>query len=106
MDLFPKKNLKLNAPPLSLLFSSSAGYMYLSIIYWQFFVGRFIPETKRLQRTLRLRHFDVQILGGIALHEGQIAEMATGEGKTLVAILPAFLNALTGGPRFKWWLQW
>lgn len=48
------------------------------------------------KRTLRLRHFDVQILGGIALHEGQIAEMATGEGKTLVAILPAFLNALTG----------
>lgn len=43
----------------------------------------------------------MQILGGIALHEGQIAEMATGEGKTLVAILPAFLNALTGGPRFK-----
>ena len=41
----------------------------------------------------------MQILGGIALHEGQIAEMATGEGKTLVAILPAFLNALTG------WLQ-
>ena len=48
------------------------------------------------KRTLGLRHFDVQILGGIALHEGQVAEMATGEGKTLVAILPAFLNALTG----------
>ena len=48
------------------------------------------------KRTLQLRHFDVQILGGIALHQGDIAEMATGEGKTLVAILPAFLNALTG----------
>lgn len=48
------------------------------------------------KRTLQLRHFDVQILGGIVLHEGQVAEMATGEGKTLVAILPAFLNALTG----------
>ena len=48
------------------------------------------------RRTLQLRHFDVQILGGIALHRGQVAEMATGEGKTLVAILPAFLNALMG----------
>ncbi|CAK9029395.1 unnamed protein product [Durusdinium trenchii] len=48
------------------------------------------------KRTLQLRHFDVQILGGITLHRGQVAEMATGEGKTLVAILPAFLNALTG----------
>jgi len=47
-------------------------------------------------RVLGLRHFDVQMLGGIALHEGQIAEMGTGEGKTLVAILPAFLNALKG----------
>jgi len=48
-------------------------------------------------RVLGLRPFDVQLMGGIALHEGNIAEMGTGEGKTLVAILPAFLNALTGG---------
>lgn len=41
-------------------------------------------------------HYDVQIFGGIALHQGKIAEMATGEGKTLVATLPVFLNALTG----------
>ena len=41
-------------------------------------------------------HFDVQLLGGIALHEGKIAEMATGEGKTLVATLPTYLNALAG----------
>jgi preprotein translocase subunit SecA len=47
-------------------------------------------------RILGLRHFDVQILGGIILHEGKIAEMKTGEGKTLVAILPSYLNALTG----------
>ncbi len=47
-------------------------------------------------RILSLRHYDVQILGGIALHEGKIAEMATGEGKTLVATLPAYLNGLTG----------
>ncbi|HVF63757.1 MAG TPA: preprotein translocase subunit SecA [Casimicrobiaceae bacterium] len=48
------------------------------------------------KRTLGMRHFDVQLLGGIALHHGKIAEMRTGEGKTLVATLPAYLNALTG----------
>lgn len=48
------------------------------------------------QRTLGLRHFDVQMMGGIALHRGMISEMATGEGKTLVATLPVYLNALTG----------
>lgn len=48
------------------------------------------------RRTLKMRHFDVQILGGIVLHRNKIAEMATGEGKTLVATLPASLNALTG----------
>ena len=48
------------------------------------------------RRTLDMRHFDVQLLGGIVLHEGRIAEMRTGEGKTLVATLPAYLNALTG----------
>ena len=48
------------------------------------------------RRTLGMRQFDVQLIGGIALHEGKIAEMRTGEGKTLVATLPAYLNALTG----------
>ncbi|MDK2883086.1 MAG: preprotein translocase subunit SecA [Bacillota bacterium] len=48
------------------------------------------------RRTLGLRHFDEQIMGGIVLHQGRIAEMKTGEGKTLVATLPAYLNALTG----------
>ncbi len=48
------------------------------------------------KRTLGLRHFDVQLIGGIVLHEGTIAEMRTGEGKTLVATLPVYLNALTG----------
>ncbi|HEX6818759.1 MAG TPA: preprotein translocase subunit SecA [Ktedonobacterales bacterium] len=48
------------------------------------------------QRTLGMRHFDVQLIGGIVLHEGKIAEMRTGEGKTLVATLPSYLNALTG----------
>lgn len=47
-------------------------------------------------RTLTLRHFDVQLIGGIALHKGAISEMKTGEGKTLMSTLPAYLNALTG----------
>ncbi|NBO75219.1 MAG: preprotein translocase subunit SecA, partial [Gammaproteobacteria bacterium] len=47
------------------------------------------------RRALGMRHFDVQLVGGIALHRGRIAEMRTGEGKTLVATLPAYLNALT-----------
>lgn len=48
------------------------------------------------RRVLNMRHFDVQILGGIVLHEGKISEMKTGEGKTLTATLPLYLNALTG----------
>lgn len=48
------------------------------------------------KRTLGLRHFDVQMIGGITMHRGKIAEMRTGEGKTLVATLPVFLNAITG----------
>ncbi len=48
------------------------------------------------KRTVGMRHFDVQLVGGVVLHEGKIAEMATGEGKTLVATLPVYLNALTG----------
>ena len=48
------------------------------------------------KRVLGMRHFDVQLIGGIILHQGRIAEMKTGEGKTLVATLPAYLNALSG----------
>ncbi|GAH94895.1 unnamed protein product, partial [marine sediment metagenome] len=48
------------------------------------------------KRTLNMRHFDVQIQGGIVLFEGKIAEMKTGEGKTLVATLPVYLNSFTG----------
>ena len=48
------------------------------------------------KRTLEMRHFDVQLIGGMVLHQGKIAEMRTGEGKTLVATLPVYLNALTG----------
>jgi preprotein translocase subunit SecA len=53
-----------------------------------------VRETSK--RVLGMRHFDVQLLGGMILHDGQIAEMKTGEGKTLVSTLPAYLNALTG----------
>ena len=48
------------------------------------------------RRVLGMRHFDVQLIGGMVLHQGKIAEMRTGEGKTLVATLPSYLNALTG----------
>src|SRR5574342_1350246 len=53
-----------------------------------------VRETGR--RVLNMRHFDVQIIGGTVLHRGKIAEMKTGEGKTLVATLPAYLNAISG----------
>jgi preprotein translocase subunit SecA len=56
----------------------------------------FAVAREAARRTLGMRHFDVQLIGGMVLHEGTIAEMATGEGKTLVATLPAYLNALTG----------
>src|SRR5215831_13133105 len=48
------------------------------------------------KRVLKMRHFDVQLIGGMVLHDGKISEMRTGEGKTLVATLPAYLNALSG----------
>ncbi len=56
----------------------------------------FATVREAASRTLKMRHFDVQLLGGFALHSGRIAEMITGEGKTLVATLPAYLNALSG----------
>ena len=56
----------------------------------------FAAVREAAKRTLGQRHFDVQLMGGIVLHQGKIAEMKTGEGKTLVATLPAYLNALSG----------
>ncbi|MEA5097540.1 MAG: preprotein translocase subunit SecA [Burkholderiaceae bacterium] len=56
----------------------------------------FAVSREASKRVLKMRPFDVQLIGGIALHQGKIAEMGTGEGKTLVATLPAYLNALTG----------
>ncbi|MBV6423190.1 MAG: Protein translocase subunit SecA [Steroidobacteraceae bacterium] len=59
-------------------------------------VEAFAVVREAARRTLKMRHFDVQLIGGLVLHEGKIAEMRTGEGKTLVATLPAYLNALAG----------
>ena len=64
-------------------------------------MDKILPEAfatvrEAAKRVLNMRHFDVQLMGGYFLHNGQIAEMRTGEGKTLVATLPAYLNALTG----------
>ena len=59
-------------------------------------VDAFAIVREASKRTLGLRHFDEQLLGGIALHEGKISEMKTGEGKTLVSTLPVYLNALSG----------
>ncbi|MEK9675675.1 MAG: preprotein translocase subunit SecA, partial [Chloroflexota bacterium] len=56
----------------------------------------FAAVREAARRTIGMRHFDVQMIGGIVLHEGKIAEMRTGEGKTLVATLPTYLNAITG----------
>ncbi len=65
------------------------------------FLNKILPEAFAIvremgKRVLNMRHFDVQMIGGMVLHGGNIAEMTTGEGKTLVATLPAYLNALTG----------
>ncbi len=59
-------------------------------------VEAFAVVREAARRTLGMRHFDVQLIGGLVLHEGKIAEMRTGEGKTLVATLPAYLNAIAG----------
>ena len=56
----------------------------------------FAAVREAAKRTLGQRHYDVQLIGGMVLHEGSIAEMRSGEGKTLVATLPLYLNALTG----------
>ena len=59
-------------------------------------VDAFAVVREAAWRVLKMRHYKVQIIGGICLHQGRVAEMRTGEGKTLVATLPAYLNALTG----------
>src|ERR1700720_4459604 len=63
---------------------------------WELLPQVFAAVREASKRTLGQRHFDVQLIGGMVLHQGRIAEMKTGEGKTLVATLPVYLNALTG----------
>ncbi len=65
-------------------------------ILWEILPEAFALVREASRRTIGLRHYDVQLIGGIVLHEGKVAEMRTGEGKTLVATLPLYLNALTG----------
>jgi preprotein translocase subunit SecA len=62
----------------------------------QLLAEAFAVVREAARRTLKMRHFDVQLVGGMALHQGKIAEMRTGEGKTLMSTLPAYLNALPG----------
>jgi preprotein translocase subunit SecA len=73
----------------------SSGASRESILVEAFAVAR-----EATWRVLSMRHYDVQLMGGMALHDGRLAEMVTGEGKTLVALLPVFLNALSGEPAF------
>ncbi len=65
-------------------------------LLWEILPQSFAAVREAGKRTIGLRHFDVQLIGGIILHQGKIAEMRTGEGKTLVATLPLYLNALAG----------
>jgi len=84
-------NAELQAKTATLRKRVAQGETLDDILPEAFAVGR-----EAAKRVLHMRHFDVQLIGGIVLHEGKIAEMATGEGKTLVATLPAYLNALSG----------
>ncbi|RYX86682.1 hypothetical protein EON83_00440 [bacterium] len=82
-------------------FSWTDGYVRARLAAEKEVLDLILPEAFALcreagDRTIGLRHFDVQLIGGMVLHQGKIAEMRTGEGKTLVATLPAYLNALTG----------
>ena len=68
----------------------------LEVVLDEILPEAFATVREAAKRTLGQRHYDVQIMGGAALHRGNVAEMRTGEGKTLVSTLPAYLNALTG----------
>jgi len=76
--------------------SSELDFKKQKVLLEEFLPKAFAIVREASKRVLDMRHFDVQLIGGMVLHECQIAEMKTGEGKTLVATLPCFLNALTG----------
>jgi len=88
-------NEQLKAKTEEFRFKLKAGASMDSILVEAFAVAR-----EATWRVLELRHYDVQLIGGMALHDNRLAEMATGEGKTLVAILPVYLNALSGESAF------
>src|SRR5215467_4529373 len=71
-------------------------YEALQEVLGDILVEAFAVVREAGRRVLNMRHFDVQLIGGMVLHEGKISEMKTGEGKTLVATLPVYLNALSG----------
>ena len=68
----------------------------LEDVVWEILPEAFSVVREAARRTIGMRHFDVQLIGGMVLHQGKIAEMKTGEGKTLVAALPLYLNGMTG----------
>src|ERR1700682_172341 len=71
-------------------------YAALQEVLNEILVEAFAVVREAGRRVLNMRHFDVQVIGGMVLHQGTISEMKTGEGKTLVATLPVYLNALSG----------
>jgi preprotein translocase subunit SecA len=90
-DLEPLSDAELRARTDALKAELAAGKSLDDIL-----VPAFATVREAAKRTLGQRHFDVQLVGAMVLHEGGIAEMKTGEGKTLVATLPVYLNALAG----------
>src|SRR5579862_2284379 len=85
-DADPERRKELNAERLKLI----------NEVLDEILVEAFAVVREGGRRVLNMRHFDVQLIGGMVLHQGKIAEMKTGEGKTLVATLPVYLNALSG----------
>lgn len=90
-ELINQTNEKLQQISKKLFYKASQGESLDDLL-----VESYALVCETAKRTLKLQPFDVQIIGGIVLHGGKLAEMQTGEGKTLVAVLPAYLNALTG----------
>merc|ERR1711972_1129060 len=87
---------KLNQEELQTYTQKLKSYLLQNEINKNITIEAFALVREATKRVLGLRHFDVQLMGGLILNEGKIAEMKTGEGKTIVALLPTFLNALSG----------
>ena len=87
---------KLNQEELQTYTQKLKSYLLQNEVNKNITIEAFALVREATKRVLGLRHFDVQLMGGLILNEGKIAEMKTGEGKTIVALLPTFLNALSG----------